>query len=85
MAGITSIGAYVPRYRLSLADIAAFWRAKGPVGEKAVAGFDEDSLTMAVAAGRDCLGRNGGEADALYFATTTAPYREKQSAAVMAG
>jgi hydroxymethylglutaryl-CoA synthase len=84
MAGITSIGAYVPRYRLSLEEIAGFWRAKSASGEKAVAGFDEDSVTMAAAAALDCLNRNAGEVDGFYFATTTAPYKEKQGAAVVA-
>ena len=84
MAGITSIGAYVPRYRLSLEEIAGFWRVKSSSGEKAVAGFDEDSVTMAAAAALECLSRNAGDADGLYFATTTAPYKEKQGAAVIA-
>ncbi len=53
MAGITSIGAYIPLYRLSLDEITKFWRIKGAAGEKAVAGYDEDSLTMAVAAALD--------------------------------
>ncbi len=54
-------------------------------GEKAVANYDEDSLTMAVAAARNCLKHvTGKKAGALYFATTTAPYKEKQSAALMA-
>jgi 3-hydroxy-3-methylglutaryl CoA synthase len=84
MAGITSIGAYIPMYRLSLQEIAGFWRAKGASGAKAVAGYDEDSITMAVAAALDCL--NGAEErpEGLYFATTTSPYREKQGAAVIA-
>jgi 3-hydroxy-3-methylglutaryl CoA synthase len=84
MAGITSIGAYVPRYRLSLEEVAKFWRAKKAGGEKAVAGFDEDSITLSVAAALDCLARNAGETDGVYFATTTAPYKEKQGAAIIA-
>jgi hydroxymethylglutaryl-CoA synthase len=84
MAGITSIGAYVPRYRIGLEEITRFWRGRKMSGEKAVAGFDEDSITMAVAAAMDCLRRDSREADGLYFATTTAPYKEKQSAAVIA-
>jgi hydroxymethylglutaryl-CoA synthase len=84
MAGITSIGAYVPRYRLSIEEITRFWRTKNAGGEKAVTGYDEDSITMAVAAALDCLGRNAKEADGLYFATTSAPYKEKQGAAVIA-
>ncbi len=84
MVGITSIGAYIPRYRLSREEIGRFWRAKGVGGEKAVAGYDEDTVTMAVAAVRDCIGRSNKKAKGLYFASTTAPYREKQSAAIIA-
>jgi 3-hydroxy-3-methylglutaryl CoA synthase len=40
---------------------------------------------MAVAASLDCLkGISPREVEGLYFATTTAPYREKQSAAIVA-
>ena len=84
MVGITSIGAYIPRYRLSREEIGRFWRAKGIGGEKAVAGYDEDTVTMAVAAAQDCIGRSNKRAKGLYFASTTAPYREKQSAAIIA-
>jgi hydroxymethylglutaryl-CoA synthase len=84
MAGIVSMGAYVPRYRLSAAEIAQFWRIKGPGGEKAVAGYDEDGITMAVAAARDAIQNGCGDMDGLYFATTTNPYKEKQGAAIIA-
>ncbi len=40
---------------------------------------------MAVAAGRNCLtGFDRGKIDGLYLATTTAPYRERESAAIVA-
>jgi 3-hydroxy-3-methylglutaryl CoA synthase len=84
MAGITSIGAYIPMYRLSLEEITKFWRTKGASGEKAVAGYDEDSITMAVAAVMDCMKGGEEQPQGLYFATTTSPYREKQGAAVIA-
>lgn len=84
MAGIVSIGAYIPRYRLNLEEVSKFWRARSASGEKAVAGYDEDSITMAVAAALDCLKGAGGQPQGLYFATTTSPYREKQGAAVIA-
>jgi 3-hydroxy-3-methylglutaryl CoA synthase len=84
MAGITSIGAYIPKYRLNVEDISKFWRTRGASGEKAVAGYDEDSLTMAAAAALDCLGRSDQTADGLYLATTTHPYKEKQGAAIVA-
>ena len=84
MAGIISYGAYVPLYRLSREILAQVWAGKGK-GEKAVAGADEDSLTLGVEAARDCLkGFDKSKVDALYFATTTAPYKEKQSASTMA-
>ena len=83
MTGITSIGAYVPKYRLNLDEVAKFWHVKGLGGEKAVAGYDEDSITMAVAAARSACG-DGGDVDGLYFGTTTNPYREKQGAAIIA-
>ncbi len=84
MVGITSIGAYLPIYRLNRDEIARMWTARSLGGAKAVAGYDEDTITMAVAATLDCLERSGGKADGLSLATTTAPYREKQSAAIVA-
>jgi 3-hydroxy-3-methylglutaryl CoA synthase len=84
MAGIISIGSHVPIHRLSRADIAKYWEARGLPGERAVASYDEDSLTMAVAAARNCLKNVETKIDAVYFATTTPPYLEKQSAALIA-
>jgi len=53
---------------------------EGP-SERAIANFDEDSVTMAVAALRDALtAMDAATIDALYFASTTPPYAEKQSA-----
>jgi len=80
MAGIRAFGGYVPRYRLGKE--TAGW---GHPVEKAVANFDEDSITMAVAAGMDCLrGIDRRQVQGLYFATTTPPYAEKQNAAIIA-
>jgi hydroxymethylglutaryl-CoA synthase len=80
MVGITSYGAYVPLYRLSREAIA-----KGARGEKAICNFDEDSITMAVAATIDCLtGIDRETIDGLYFATTTSPYKEKLGATTVA-
>ena len=54
-------------------------------GEKAVASYDEDSVTMAVEAGIDCLtGMDRSKIDAVYLASTTLPYKEKLSAAIVA-
>ena len=82
MAGIISYGAYIPFYRLSQAEIAKVWGGKAKAGEKAVANSDEDSITMAIEAGIDCLaGIDRDSVDGLYLATTTSPYREKMPAA----
>jgi hydroxymethylglutaryl-CoA synthase len=84
MVGITSIKTYIPVYRISGDEIARMWGGRSLGVEKAVAGYDEDSITMAVGAGLDsmtvCTGKMGG----LFFATTTAPYKEKQAAAIIA-
>lgn len=78
--GIRMFGAYVPKLRLTKESIG--W---GGPGERAVAGFDEDSVTLAVAAATDCLGSVAREiVDGVLFASTTAPYWEKQSAATIA-
>ena len=80
LPGIAAFGAYVPKYRLGAA--TSGWDS---TAERAVANFDEDSVTMAVAAGQDCLhGRDRQTIDALIFASTTPPYAEKQSAAIVA-
>jgi hydroxymethylglutaryl-CoA synthase len=84
MAGIISYGAYVPRLRLPLAAIGG--GAPKPGGpEKAVAGWDEDSVTLGVAAAIDCLkGVERATVDAVLFASTTYPFKEKQGAAIVA-
>ncbi len=80
MAGISAFGAYVPRYRLGAETDG--WES---AGQRSVANFDEDSVTMAVAAGIDCLnGRDRQAIDGLLFATTTPPYAEKQCASIIA-
>lgn len=85
MVGISSYGVYVPFHRLERAEIAQFWGGFKVPGEKAVANFDEDAVTMAVESCRDCLkGFSAARVDGLYFASTTFPYAEKQSAALVA-
>jgi hydroxymethylglutaryl-CoA synthase len=80
MIGITSYGAYVPLHRLG-----AETKGWGFPFEKAVGYYDEDSLTMAVAAALDCLHDGDRTAiDGLYFASTTAPYKEKLAATIAA-
>ena len=85
MIGITAYGAYLPRYRLTARMISEAWGRPGGRGEKTVGYFDEDSLTMGLSAVYNCLsGEAIGKADALYFASTTSPYKEKLASTEMA-
>jgi len=84
MVGIVSYGSYIPYRRLKRAAIAQFLGVAATKGERAVASFDEDSVSMAVEAMRDSL-KSAPITDigALFFATTTAPYAEKLNAAII--
>jgi len=88
MVGITSYGAYIPMFRLPFAAIAGGGRkaaASGSGGEKAVANFDEDCVTMAVAAAMNCLeGLDRAGVDGVLFASTSYAYKEKQAASIVA-
>ncbi len=83
MVGITSYGIYIPPYRLSRDEIARAWNTKSSGGERAVARYDEDSLTMAVDAAFDCIKDCPEKVDGLFFASTTSPYREKLTASII--
>ena len=84
MIGIVAAGAHVPRYRLSGKTLAAVW-GTGGAGERAVANYDEDSLTMAAEAALNALhGRDVARIGACFFASTTPPYLEKSSATLLA-
>lgn len=85
MIGVKSIAAYVPYFRLNRSELARAWKGGSIGGEKAVANYDEDSLTMAAEAGKFCvrdLGRD--QISGLFFASTTPPYGEKSSASILA-
>lgn len=84
MIGITAYSAYVPRHRLARELIAKAWGTSQAAGEIAVGHYDEDALTMGVEAALACLSNSDGMPDALYFASTSAPYREKQIASLVA-
>lgn len=84
MAGISAYGVYVPARRMPLAMLSGR-PAKEAGPEKAVAWFDEDSVTMAVEAARNCLeGVDRSDIDMLLFATTTYAFSEKQGSAIIA-
>jgi 3-hydroxy-3-methylglutaryl CoA synthase len=91
MVGIAAYGGYVPRYRLSRMVVVQNMAWYFPVimavagGERAVANWDEDSVSMAVAAARDCLaGRDRGSLDGVYFASTTMPFADRSNAGILA-
>lgn len=84
MAGIVSFGAYIPIYRLDRGMIFAAWGGMPIGGEKAVANFDEDAITMAVEAGLNCLrGIDREQIDGVFLASTSTPYKEKQCAGIV--
>ena len=67
--GIKSYGAYLPKYMLPRELIAKAWDFPSVPGTKAVAMVDEDSLTMSVEAGLDCLaGIDPKTVDGIFFA-----------------
>jgi 3-hydroxy-3-methylglutaryl CoA synthase len=95
MVGITAYGAYIPRRRLQRKAVAEAnkWFAPnlvgGAKGERSMANHDEDSVTMAVEAGRDCLPaadpvKDRAFVDAAYFASTTMPFADRQNAGIVA-
>ncbi|PVM88013.1 OB-fold domain-containing protein [Caulobacter radicis] len=93
MVGIAAWGAYAPRLRLSRKAVVAAnaWVAPGLAGkargERSMANWDEDALTMAVEAARDALGvEDEGRAaiETAIFASTTAPFADRQNAGILA-
>lgn len=90
MSFVSSIGTYLPRLRLSRASMAAAtgWLSGAGVGKgsRTLAFWDEDSLTMAVAAARDCLAHHhhsGTGLNALTFATTSPIFNAPQTGALL--
>ena len=88
--GIIGYGAYVPQYRLPASEVSRVWAGgKGalPVKEKAVAGLDEDVITMSIEAGRNALKRAGisaGLLRAVWVGSESHPYAVKPSGTVVA-
>jgi hydroxymethylglutaryl-CoA synthase len=88
--GIIGYGAYVPRYRLPGAEVARVWtggKGGSPVKEKAVAGLDEDVITMSIEAARNALARariDPQELRAVWVGSESHPYAVKPSGTVVA-
>ncbi|MBX3595050.1 3-hydroxy-3-methylglutaryl CoA synthase [Sphingomonas sp.] len=87
--GILKAGAYVPRLRLDRAAIAAMHGWMAPAlrslakGERAFCSWDEDAVTMAVEAARDCLDGDASGIAALALASTSFPYADLQHGALI--
>jgi 3-hydroxy-3-methylglutaryl CoA synthase len=91
MYGIVGYGGYVPRLRLNRRAVveANAWYAPQfadkAKGARAMANWDEDSITMAVAAARDCLGPDfdRSRVRSVYLASSTLPFVERLNAGVV--
>jgi len=93
MTGIVGYGAYVPRYRIKVEEIAAQW-GKDPdtikngllVQEKTVPGMDEDTITISVQAAKYAVQRariDPQEIGAVYIGSESHPYAVKPSGTVL--
>lgn len=88
--GIIGYGAYVPRYRLPGTEVSRVWeggKGGGPVKEKAVAGLDEDVITMSIEAARNALARaqlDPCELRAVWIGSESHPYAVKPSSTIVA-
>lgn len=88
--GIIGYGAYVPRYRLPGREISRVWQnddSPGPIREKAVAGLDEDVITMSIEAARNALARSGIDPlllRAVWVGSESHPYAVKPTGTIVA-
>lgn len=88
--GIVGYGAYVPQFRLPASEVARVWTGGVggvPIKEKAVAGLDEDVITMAIEAARNALARAGIDPRlirAVWVGSESHPYAVKPSSTVVA-
>lgn len=93
MTGIVGYGTYIPKYRLRLSEIAQMWgkdtaEVEGGlrIAEKAVPGFDEDSVTMGIEASKKAInmaGINPTSIQAVYFGSESHPYAVKPSSTAL--
>ena len=88
--GIVGYGSYVPRYRLPGSEIARVWTgglAPSPVREKAVAGIDEDVVTMSIEAARNalaCAAIDPRRIRAVWVGSESHPYAVKPTSTIVA-
>ena len=91
--GIVGYGAYVPRMRITVEEIARVWKKDGKqisaglgVKEKAVGAIDEDAATIAIEAARNALYQSGIDAQkigAIYAGSESHPYAVKPTATIV--
>lgn len=92
MVGIVGYGVYIPKYRIRANDIAKVWhadkeRVQKLVGEKAVAGLDEDAVTMAVEASLNAVRHANIDPNligAVFVGSESHPYAVKPTASIVA-
>jgi hydroxymethylglutaryl-CoA synthase len=94
MVGIVGYGAYMPRYRIKVEEIAKVWGADAPsykrglmLEEKSVPAPDQDTITMSVEAAKKALLRAGidpADIGAIYIGSESHPYAVKPSGTVVA-
>lgn len=94
MAGIVGYGAYAPKYRIKVEEIAKVWGADAPsykrglmLREKSVPAPDQDVITMSVEASRNAIKRAGIDPEkigAIYVGSESHPYAVKPSGTVVA-
>ncbi len=81
--GVTAVGAYAPLLRLDRASAAKALKFSGLAGReggrRAVAGWDEDAVTMAIESARTIP----GAPDCLIFASTSGPFVERSHAGLL--
>ena len=90
MVGIHAFGGYVPRLRLprDAAFAATGWFAPGfknlAKGERSFCAWDEDAVTMAVEAARDCLAdRDRSSIARVVLASTSHPFADRQNSTIV--
>jgi hydroxymethylglutaryl-CoA synthase len=88
--GIIGYGAYIPRYRLPASEVSRVWKEGVgglPIKEKAVAGLDEDVITMSIEAARNALARaqiDPSRIRAVWVGSESHPYAVKPTSTVVA-
>ncbi|MFH1409931.1 MAG: hydroxymethylglutaryl-CoA synthase [Nanoarchaeota archaeon] len=91
--GIVGYGAYIPRLRIKVEEIARVWNKDGAhiadrlgVQEKAVAAKDEDAATISIEAARRAITQSGispQDIGAIYVGSESHPYAVKPTASIV--